>query len=228
MRKPVGKGHPLTPVITTKETAEAFSSYGMEYFNILWRKPLSCTVGLVILDVTENWDRQGNVTRIANYLTELPNKRKAKHSLRGDISGVGLFIGIDLIKRHQKKTATVETWRVIYKMKEKWVVLSAVELHKNVIKIKTPVYVTEEAAKFMVDKLDGILMVLEEAMVAKTKNVISESTPRRTKIPIKHIQDFSVVAPLTPKNIPTETEMNFTQINIHCSVRGSKHEKLAF
>lgn len=33
MGKPMGNGHPLSCVVTTKEIAEAFSSSGMEYFN---------------------------------------------------------------------------------------------------------------------------------------------------------------------------------------------------
>lgn len=33
MGKPMGNGHPMACVVTTREIAEAFSSSGMEYFN---------------------------------------------------------------------------------------------------------------------------------------------------------------------------------------------------
>lgn len=33
MGKPIGNGHPMSCVVTTKEVAEAFMSSGMEYFN---------------------------------------------------------------------------------------------------------------------------------------------------------------------------------------------------
>lgn len=33
MGKPIGNGHPMSCVVTTKEVAEAFQSTGMEYFN---------------------------------------------------------------------------------------------------------------------------------------------------------------------------------------------------
>lgn len=33
MGKPIGNGHPMSCVVTTKEVAEAFASSGMEYFN---------------------------------------------------------------------------------------------------------------------------------------------------------------------------------------------------
>lgn len=183
MGKPMGNGHPVACVITTKEIAEAFSSSGMEYFNTYGGNPVSSAVGLAVLDVIENEDLQGNATRVGSYLTELLNKQKAKHALIGDIRGVGLFIGIDLVKDRQRRTpATAEAQHIIYKMKEKRVLLSADGPHRNVLKIKPPMCFTEEDAKFMVDQLDGILTALEEATRDKTENMISENTPGRTKM----------------------------------------------
>ncbi|KAL2780726.1 ethanolamine-phosphate phospho-lyase isoform 2 [Daubentonia madagascariensis] len=186
MGKPMGNGHPMACVVTTKEIAEAFSSSGMEYFNTFGGNPVSCAVGLAVLDIIENEDLQGNATRVGNYLTELLNKQKAKHTLIGDIRGIGLFIGIDLVKDPQKRTpATAEAQHVIYKMKEKRVLLSADGPHRNVLKIKPPMCFTEEDAKFMVDQLDGILTVLEEALGAKTESVISETTPCKIEMPME-------------------------------------------
>ncbi|MEJ1270830.1 hypothetical protein NN561_001658 [Cricetulus griseus] len=131
--------------------------------------PVSCAVGLAVLDVIENENLQGNAVRVGNYLTELLDEQKAKHPLIGDIRGVGLFIGIDLVKDHEKRTpATAEAQHIIYnahgppfpaltRMKEKGVLLSADGPHRNVLKIKPPMCFTEEDAKFMVDHLDGIL-----------------------------------------------------------------------
>ncbi|XP_017825854.3 ethanolamine-phosphate phospho-lyase isoform X4 [Callithrix jacchus] len=145
--------------------------------------PVSCAVGLAVLDVIENEDLQENATRVGNFLTELLKKQKAKHTLIGDIRGIGLFIGIDLVKDHQKRTpATAEAQHIIYKMKEKRVLLSADGPHRNVLKIKPPMCFTEEDAKFMVHQLDGILTVLEEATGTKTESVTSENTPCETKM----------------------------------------------
>lgn len=184
MGKPMGNGHPMACVVTTREIAEAFSSSGIEYFNTYGGNPVSSAVGLAVLDVIENEDLQGNATRVGNYLTELLNKQKAKHTLIGDIRGVGLFIGIDLVKDREKRTpATAEAQHIIYKMKEKRVLLSADGPHRNVLKIKPPMCFTEEDAKFMVDQLDGILTDLEDAFGAKMENVISENSPCRTRMP---------------------------------------------
>ncbi|XP_007121645.1 ethanolamine-phosphate phospho-lyase isoform X3 [Physeter macrocephalus] len=174
MGKPMGNGHPVACVVTTKEIAEAFSSSGMEYFNTYGGNPVSSAVGLAILDVIENEDLQGNATRVGNYLTKLLNKQKAKHTLIGDI-----------------------------RMKEKRVLLSADGPHRNVLKIKPPMCFTEENAKFMVDQLDEILTGLEEAVGAKTESVISEDTPCRTKMPEEaHSEPLSDGSP-DPKENPS-------------------------
>lgn len=48
------------------------------------------------------------------------------------------------------------------------------DLIKNVAKLKPPTGFTEEDAMFMVDQTEGILVVLEEVMGAKTKSMIWE------------------------------------------------------
>ncbi|KAF7464033.1 Hypothetical predicted protein [Marmota monax] len=183
MGKPMGNGHPMACVVTTKEIAEAFNNAGVEYFNTYGGNPVSCAVGLAVLDIIEKENLQGNAMKVGNYLIELLNKLKTKHTLIGNIRGIGLFIGIDLVKDHEERTpATAEAQHVIYKMKEKRVLLSVDGPHRNVLKIKPPMCFTEENAKFMVDQLDGILTAIEEAMQAKTQSVIPENTPCRTKM----------------------------------------------
>ncbi|XP_044536729.1 ethanolamine-phosphate phospho-lyase [Gracilinanus agilis] len=177
MGKPMGNGHPLSCVVTTQEIAEAFSASGMEYFNTYGGNPVSCAIGLAVLDVIEKEDLRGNATRVGNYLIELLNKQKAKHSLIGDIRGIGLFIGIDLVKDHQKRTpATAEAQHIIYKMKEQRVLISADGPHRNVLKLKPPMCFTKEDAKFMVEQLDKILTVLEEATGTRTEKLNEASS----------------------------------------------------
>uniref|UniRef100_A0A8C5K654 Ethanolamine-phosphate phospho-lyase n=1 Tax=Jaculus jaculus TaxID=51337 RepID=A0A8C5K654_JACJA len=191
MGKPMGNGHPMACVVTTKEIAEAFNSSGMEYFNTYGGNPVSCAVGLAVLNIIENENLQENAVQVGNYLTELLNKQKAKHPMIGDIRGIGLFIGIDLVKDREKRTpATAEAQHVIYKMKENQVLLSADGPHRNVLKIKPPMCFTEEDAEFMVDQLDRILTVLEEIMQVKTESVTSEGMPCKTKVPKEEHVEF--------------------------------------
>nr|XP_015200645.1 PREDICTED: ethanolamine-phosphate phospho-lyase [Lepisosteus oculatus] len=165
MGKPIGNGHPMSCVVTTREIAEAFMSSGMEYFNTFGGNPVSCAIGLAVLDVIEKEDLQGNADRVGKYLTDLLNQQKEKHPLIGDIRGVGLFIGVDLVKDRIKRTpATAEAQDVIYRLKEHNILLSADGPHRNVLKFKPPMCFSEEDAKFVVINIDAILTDIEETI----------------------------------------------------------------
>lgn len=58
-----------------------FLSFFLQYGG----NPVSSAIGLAVLNVIESEDLQGNATRVGDYLTELLNKQKAKHTLIGDI-----------------------------------------------------------------------------------------------------------------------------------------------
>ncbi|KAE8630511.1 hypothetical protein XENTR_v10000848 [Xenopus tropicalis] len=183
MGKPIGNGHPMSCVVTTKEIAEAFGATGMEYFNTFGGNPVSCAIGLAVLDIIKKEDLRGNATRVGNYLTELLNEQKQKHPLIGDIRGVGLFVGVDLVKDRLLRTpATAEAQHIIYKLKEKRILLSADGPYRNVLKFKPPMCFTKEDAKLVVDEIDKCLTVLEKAIEGQSNSGIHEKTPAKRKV----------------------------------------------
>lgn len=143
---------------------------------------MSCAIGLAVLDVIEKEDLQGNAARVGNYLLELLAEQKEKHPLVGDIRGVGLFVGVDLVKDQQKRTpATAEALHLIYKLKEQKILLSADGPHRNVLKFKPPMCFTMENAKHVVEKIDVLLTEIEEATGMKTGNNISANAQCKRK-----------------------------------------------
>src|SRR5205085_7453049 len=67
MGKPIGNGHPLAAVVTTPEIAASFSN-GMEYFNTFGGNPVSCAIGLAVLDVIADERLQANALQVGGYL----------------------------------------------------------------------------------------------------------------------------------------------------------------
>ncbi|MEJ2746945.1 MAG: aminotransferase class III-fold pyridoxal phosphate-dependent enzyme, partial [Anaerolineae bacterium] len=86
MGKPIGNGHPLAAVVTTAEIAQAFHN-GMEYFNTFGGNPVSCAVGLAVLDVIEAEQLQQNALRAGEHLKSGLAALMARHPLIGDVRG---------------------------------------------------------------------------------------------------------------------------------------------
>ncbi|KAM3939041.1 ethanolamine-phosphate phospho-lyase [Leptodactylus fuscus] len=188
MGKPIGNGHPMSCVVTTKEIAEAFGATGLEYFNTFGGNPVSCAVGLAVLDIIEKEDLRGNAIRVGNYLVELLQEQKEKHQMIGDIRGVGLFIGVDLVKDRQLRTpATAEAQHIIYKLKEKRILLSADGPHRNVLKFKPPMCFAKEDAKMVVDAIDELLTAFEEARGAKL--TVANEQPVNKRKDTSHVHE---------------------------------------
>ncbi|XP_016809872.3 5-phosphohydroxy-L-lysine phospho-lyase isoform X2 [Pan troglodytes] len=70
--------------------------------------PVSCAVGLAVLNVLEKEQLQDHATSVGSFLMELLGQQKIKHPIVGDVRGVGLFIGVDLIKDEATRTPATE------------------------------------------------------------------------------------------------------------------------
>jgi 4-aminobutyrate aminotransferase-like enzyme/Ser/Thr protein kinase RdoA (MazF antagonist) len=155
--KPIGNGHPLGAVITTPEIARSFDN-GMEYFNTFGGNPVSCAVGLAVLDVIENEKLQENALKVGNYLLSGLNELKSKYSLIGDVRGLGLFIGIELVSdRATLEPAAKQASYIVEALKERGILISIDGPLYNVLKIKPPLVFTKENADQVVDSLDMVL-----------------------------------------------------------------------
>ena len=69
MGKPIGNGHPLAAVVTTDEIAASFHR-GMEYFSTYGGNPVSCAVGLAVLDVIESEGLQAHALAVGSRLQD--------------------------------------------------------------------------------------------------------------------------------------------------------------
>ena len=136
--KPIGNGHPLAAVVTTPEIAASFDN-GMEYFNTFGGNAVSCAVGLAVLDLIEEERLQENALKVGAYLKAGLEALKSKHSLIGDVRGLGLFIGIELVRdRETLEPETRQAAYVVERMKERGILMSTDGPTHNVLKIKPP------------------------------------------------------------------------------------------
>ena len=157
MGKSMGNGHPLSVVVTKKQIADKFNN-GMEYFNSFGGNPVSCAVGKAVLNVIEDEKLQQNAHKVGEYLLEKLKQLQGEFPLIGQVRGMGLFIGIELIKEKSKLIpAHAEAEKVVNDMMQKRILLSTDGPDHNVIKIKPPMVFSTENADELVLNLSEVL-----------------------------------------------------------------------
>ncbi|KAJ9598916.1 hypothetical protein L9F63_026549 [Diploptera punctata] len=201
--KPMGNGHPVAAVITTSQIAQSFRDTGMEYFNTYGGNPVSCAVAISVLEVLERQKMRENATRVGNHLLNLLRQLQQKYSIIGDVRGVGLFTGIELVKdRETRIPATAEAQHIISRMKEEYILVSSDGPDRNVLKLKPPMVFTHENADHFVKMLDEVLSEMnsdEEEMEAgspETRKVSDEfdSSPNEKKIKLDDRQSEKIIS----------------------------------
>jgi 4-aminobutyrate aminotransferase-like enzyme len=155
--KPIGNGHPMGAVVTTRAIADAFDN-GMEYFNTFGGNPVSCAIGLAVLDVIEEEGLRAHALEVGTRFREGLAELGDRHELVGDVRGLGLFIGVELVRdRDSLEPATEEATDVINQMRERGILLSTDGPFENVIKIKPPLVFSHEDAGRVIGELDAVL-----------------------------------------------------------------------
>lgn len=155
--KPMGNGHPLGAAITTPEIAATFRT-GMEYFNTYGGNPVSCAAGLAVLDVIRDEGLQANALAVGNHLRAGLEKLKGRHPLLGDVRGLGLFLGLELVRDGRTlEPADAEASYIVERMRDKRVLASTDGIFRNVIKIKPPLLYTKDNADTFLGKLEEVL-----------------------------------------------------------------------
>ena len=155
--KPIGNGHPLGAVITTREIARAFAN-GMEYFNTFGGNPVSCAIGMAVLDVIERERLQHQALQVGAHLLAGLRDIKTRHRAIGDVRGLGLFVGVELVlDRETLAPAGALAGIVANRMRDRGVLVSTDGPFHNVLKIKPPLVFTTRDADVLAAALDHVL-----------------------------------------------------------------------
>ena len=162
MAKGIGNGAPIAAVTTRREIAEAFTK--RLHFNTYGGNPVSMAAGLAVLEVIDEDGLQENSRVVGGRLKRGLEALQASHPLIGDVRGMGLMLGVELVRdRATKDPATPETGRVLEELRERGVLVGKGGLFGNVLRIKPPMCVTAEDVDFAVAMFDEALTAVEAA-----------------------------------------------------------------
>ncbi|MFH1436069.1 MAG: aspartate aminotransferase family protein [Pseudomonadota bacterium] len=160
MAKGIGNGIPLGAITTKRQIAAPLDA--KLYFNTFGGNPVSMVQGLATLDVIDSENIQANAKLVGGHLKEKLAGLMGKHPLIGEVRGMGLMLGIELVKdRESREAATQETADVVEHAKDMGLLVGKGGLLGNVLRIKPPMCLTVDDADFMVETLDNALAKAE-------------------------------------------------------------------
>ena len=156
MAKGIGNGAPLGAMATRPEISATLAN--RIHFNTFGGNPVCMTQGLATLEVIDADNIQANALKVGTHLKNRLLELAQRHPLIGEVRGMGLLLGVELVKdRISKEPAKNETAAVLELAKERGLLLGKGGLFGNVLRIKPPMCITIDDANFIVDCLDEVL-----------------------------------------------------------------------
>lgn len=157
MGKPLGNGHPLAGLAVRPEVLAAFGRQ-CRYFNTFGGNPVSMAAGVATLEVIEREGLMDNARRVGQALRAGLAQLQQRHPLIADVRGAGLFIGVELRAQGGPADASaLQAARVVNRMRERQVLLSATGPHGNILKIRPPLVFSDADADLLLRTLDEVL-----------------------------------------------------------------------
>lgn len=153
--KPIGNGHPMGVLVTTKEIAESFDN-GIEFFSTFGGSTLSCRIGREVLQIVDDEGLQENARLIGGQLMAGLRMLEAKHGCVGDVRGMGLFLGVELIRPDGAEATEICAY-VKNRMRDHRILIGSEGPKDNILKIRPPLTIEAEDAEMIIAVLDQIL-----------------------------------------------------------------------
>lgn len=157
--KALSSGFPLSAVLTNSrlDILEPGDAAGTHRGH-----PLSCAAALATLDLLIDGELLKNAVKMGKFFNEGLAELARKYESIGDIRGVGLSIGVELVKDKASKIPIVDKARdIVTRAREKGVILGLAGMGKqvdfSVLKIKPPLSITEEEANKVLEVLEKSL-----------------------------------------------------------------------
>ncbi|WP_456395015.1 leucine/methionine racemase [Thermococcus sp.] len=162
LAKPLGGGFPISAVIGREEVMEALPSLGHTF--TLSGNSVASRAALAVIEEIEERNLLRRAEKLGKYAKKRLERMKEEHELIGDVRGLGLMLGVDLVKdRETKERAFEEARKVVWRAYELGLIVAF--LQGNVLRIQPPLTIEEELLDEGLNRLERAISDVEEGKV---------------------------------------------------------------
>ncbi len=150
--KGMANGAPVGWTIATPEVADKFPGITFATFG---GNPVSMTAGLAVIKLIEEEDLRTNAKVVGDYLREKLEELYEKHSIIGEVRGMGLMQAVELVRnRDTKEPAPEAVLKVFEETKRQGVLIGKGGLYGNVIRTGMMLNSTKDNVDELIAALD--------------------------------------------------------------------------
>lgn len=153
MAKGIANGFPLSCFITREEIAQAFKPG--DHFSTFGANPVSCAASLATIDFMIDKDLPAAAAKKGQFLQDA-FKECADNKLIGEVRGLGLMIGVELVKDAEKNPAPEEAKKIKKMFFDEGILIGIGGFYGNVMRFQPPLTIDE-------NDLDKIVEVFHAA-----------------------------------------------------------------
>lgn len=156
--KPMGAGHPLALMATTRAIIDDYSTQH-HYFNTFGGNPVSAAVGKAVIEVIESENLLENARTTGAFLEAGLRELATRHACIGDVQGRGLFWGLDMVRDAETMTPFDEAQmrRLGSLIVEQGVITGTSGRFGQILKLRPPLVFSQADAERTLDALDRAL-----------------------------------------------------------------------
>jgi len=160
MAKSLGNGAPIAAVVTRKEISETMKQ--KLHVNTFGGNPVSTASALGVLDAIDDDKLQENAKIVGGQFKAGMQKLQEKHKIIGDVRGMGLMLGMELVKdRTTKEPAKDECIALHEGLRDRKVLVGKGGLFGNVLRIKPPLCINKADVEYALWAIDDTLNTIK-------------------------------------------------------------------
>ena len=153
--KSLGNGVPVGVTMTRPEIAESFKGAQISTFG---GNPVTSVACKAVIDVIEEDKLAENAHEVGNYFQQGLKGLQEKHTVIGDVRGMGCMQAIELVKdRKTKEPAPQETNRLLDEARKAGLLIGKGGLYGNIIRMSPPMNISKADVDEAVKMLDTAL-----------------------------------------------------------------------
>ncbi len=163
MAKGIANGMPLGNTITRPEIAEATRGAGLT-ISTFGGNPVSCAAALATIEVMEEMDIPRHVADVGAHLRAGLERLWEKYPIIGEVRGMGLMQGIELVKDRKTKEPAPDAVNMLFEAtKARGLLIGKGGAYGNVVRISPPLTATKDHVEEALAILDAAFSEVQEA-----------------------------------------------------------------